>query len=73
MGLEALQLKMAAYETQLGTVRAEQDSLVRGSGNCFFGLAAAGAVWTFESIKWAQSYQTALSSRGPRPISLSAP
>jgi TP901 family phage tail tape measure protein len=59
-GLEALQAKMGAYETQLGTVNAETDALARLGKVAFLGLAAAGAVWTVESIKWAQNYQTEL-------------
>ncbi len=59
-GLEALQVKMEAYETQLGVVSAETDALARVGKVAFLTLAAAGAAWTYESIKWAQSYQTAL-------------
>jgi TP901 family phage tail tape measure protein len=59
-GLEALQLKMATYETQLGVVNAETNTLAKVGKVAFFTLAAAGAAWTYESIKWAQNYQTAL-------------
>lgn len=59
-GLEALQAKMAMYEKQLGTVNAETDALARVGKIAFFSLAAAGAAWTYESIKWAQNYQTEL-------------
>jgi TP901 family phage tail tape measure protein len=59
-GLEALQLKMATYEAQLGAVNMETDALAKVGKVAFFTLAAAGAAWTYESIKWAQNYQTAL-------------
>lgn len=59
-GLEALQAKMTAYEAQLGAVNAETDALARVGKVAFYTMAAAGAAWTYESIKWAQNYQTEL-------------
>jgi TP901 family phage tail tape measure protein len=59
-GLEALGAKMELYQTQLGAVSAETDALARVGKVAFYSFAAAGAAWTFESIKWAQSYQTEL-------------
>jgi TP901 family phage tail tape measure protein len=59
-GLEALQVKMDVYQAQLGAVNAETDALARVGKVAFYTLAAAGAAWTYESIKWAQNYQTAL-------------
>ncbi len=59
-GLEGLQTRMAIYEKQLAGVNAETDALARVGKVAFLGLAAAGAAWTVESIRWATSYQSAL-------------
>jgi len=58
--LEALQAKMDLYQANLVETTAATDSLARVGKVAFLALAAAGAAWTYESIRWAQSYQAAL-------------
>ena len=48
------------YKSNLAAVNVEQDALARVGKAAFFGMTAAAAVWGYESIKWAQNYQTAL-------------
>ena len=48
------------YKANLAAVNVEQDALARVGKAAFFGMTAAAAVWGYESIKWAQNYQTAL-------------
>ncbi len=58
--LVALQAKMDLYQANLVETTAATDSLARVGKYAFLALAAAGAAWTYESIRWAQNYQTAL-------------
>jgi TP901 family phage tail tape measure protein len=59
-GLEALGAKMDLYSANLARVNAETNALARLGKVAFFGLAAAGAAFGYESIKWAREYQTQL-------------
>ena len=59
-GLDALQARMDLYQTNLAAVGAETDAVARLGKVAFFSLAAAGAAWGYESVKWASQYQTAL-------------
>lgn len=59
-GLASLGKKMDVYQAQLMRTTAETDALAKVGKVAFYTLAAAGAAWTYESIKWAQNYQTAL-------------
>lgn len=60
-GVTAAQLaRMKVYEAQLGRVNVETNALARVGKVAFMTMAVAGAAWTYESIKWAQNYQTEL-------------
>jgi len=59
-GLRSLGVEMDAYQTNLLRVNAETAAVAKVGKAAFFTLAAAGAVWGYESIKWAQNYQTQL-------------
>lgn len=59
-GLVALQAKMDLYQKNLAGVAAETDAVAKVGKTAFFTLAAAAAVWTAESTKWATSYQQQL-------------
>lgn len=58
--LEALGVRMDLYQDNLAAVSAETTAVAKLGKTAFLSLAAAGAVWGYESIKWAQSYQKAL-------------
>ncbi len=51
---------MDLYQANLVETSAATTALASVGKKAFFGLAAAGAAWTYESIKWAQNYQSAL-------------
>lgn len=59
-GLEALQLRMDTYQEALLRNAAATDAVAKVGKAAFFGLTAAAAVWTVESVRWAQNYQTQL-------------
>lgn len=72
---------MDAYKANLAETQMETDALARVGKVAFFALASATAAWTYESVKWAQSYQTALvqlqtqaglTARATRAIGLAA-
>jgi TP901 family phage tail tape measure protein len=59
-GLARLGGQMNAYEANLARNAAATDAMATLGRRAFIGLGAATAVWTYESIKWARSYQTEL-------------
>lgn len=59
-GLARLGVVMDSYEARLAASAAGTDALARVGKVAFFSMAAAGAAWTYESIKWATQYQTQL-------------
>jgi TP901 family phage tail tape measure protein len=59
-GLEALGVKMDLYQKNLAAVGAETDAVAKLGKVAFLAMSAAAVAWTYESVKWAQSYQTAL-------------
>ncbi|MGH3265544.1 MAG: phage tail tape measure protein, partial [Trebonia sp.] len=59
-GLVRLQAQMDLYRANLAAVNAETAAMARVGKVAFFTMAAAGAAWGYESVKWAQQYQTAL-------------
>lgn len=76
-----MNLAMDAYKANLAETQLATDSLVKVGKYAFWGLTTAAAAWTYESVKWAQSYQTALvqlqtqaalTARATRAIGLAA-
>lgn len=51
---------MDAYKANLAETTVATDALARVGKVAFYAIAAAAAAWGYESVKWAQSYQTAL-------------
>lgn len=51
---------MDAYKANLAATTLATDSLVKVGKYAFDAIATATAAWTYESVKWAQSYQVAL-------------
>lgn len=58
--LTALAARQDLYKANLLESTAATNALAKVGKTAFFGLAAAGAVWGYESIRWAQNYQTQL-------------
>ena len=58
--LAKLNVEQDLYQKNLKESQLATANLAKVGKTAFFGLAAAGAVWGYESIKWAQNYQTQL-------------
>src|SRR5664280_2809886 len=59
-GMTEAQVAQARYASALKVSQAQLDSVAKVGKYAFWGLAAAAAVATVESVKWAQQYQTQL-------------